>query len=398
MSTRTASWLAWALVGSAVLLDLGAMMLIALTPVISVGLAWGFRGFAALISAPSLVVGSLILWRHPRHPVGWFSCLIGFVCALQAFLTEYVMRALLIAPGSLPAGVFGAWVLNWMWIPLSFSISLMLLYFPDGKLLSPRWRMVVVIALAVLVIFSATLMFAPGPMTSSIGNKPNPYGIEAFASVFAVANLLGYGGGILVTVLAAVSLLLRFRRSRGVERQQIKWVLYAAALLALLLPLSASKSLWLQLPLIFGFAFVFIAIGIAILRYRLFDIDVIIRRTLVYSILTVLLALIYFGGVVLVQQLTRSFTESSDLAIVISTLLIAALFFPLRQRVQNVIDRRFYRRKYDAQQVLQEFAQTVRDETDLDKLTGELVNVVNETMQPESVTLWLKPTARRLIH
>ena len=179
-------------------------------------------------------------------------------------------------------------------------------------------------------------------------------------------------------------------------RAQLKWV--AVGLSSFIVPgiggwllgyLGVNSELLYLLSMTGWFLFP-ICLAIAITRYRLFDIDVIIRKTLVYSILTALLALIYFGGVVLVQQLTRSITASSDLAIAVSTLILAALFFPLRRRVQNAIDRRFYRRKYDAAKTLAAFSSTVRDEVELEKLTAELLNVVNETMQPKSVSLWLK--------
>jgi hypothetical protein len=233
--------------------------------------------------------------------------------------------------------------------------------------------------------------------------------------VWLAANLvnqmsaLWVGMGLVLTAVA--SQVYRYGwRSTPLQKQQTKWLV--ATLVVMMLFLGTLAPSIFETPPADGlgarlvgallggtlFRLMFLlfpaAILIAILRYRLFDIDVIIRKTLIYSVLTALLALIYFGGVVLVQQLTRSVTgDSSDFAIVVSTLLIAALFFPLRRRVQNVIDRRFYRRKYDAQHVLARFAATARDEVELDKLTAELLNVVNETMQPKSVSLWLKPTA-----
>jgi hypothetical protein len=185
----------------------------------------------------------------------------------------------------------------------------------------------------------------------------------------------------------------RYRRvSTREERQQTKWFLSGFVFFIVLSTLSEALGSWNPLADEVGlliFVFVPLSIGIAILRYRLWDIDVIIRKTLVYSVLTALLALIYFGGVVLLQQLTRSITASSDLAIVVSTLVIAALFFPLRRRVQSTIDRRFFRRKYNAAKTLAAFSATVRDEMELEQLTAELLNVVNETIQPASVSLWL---------
>ncbi len=377
--------------GVAILLDLTTLALIALAPVSPVSLGWGFRGFAILFSVPSVLFGILLVRRLPRHPITWFLCLIGLGSALQAFLTEYDMRALFIAPGTLGAGVFAAWVTNWIWVPLTLTVASMLFYFPTGELLSPRWRGAFMLAAAVGILYTATLMFGPGVMIASIGDLSNPYGIAGSGPLFGDLLVISELGWTAVLILSALSLLLRFRRSRGIERQQIKWVLYAATLVALVSPLAGSNNFWFQVPVIFGFAFVFIALGIAILRYRLYDIDIIIRRTLVYSVLTVILALIYFGAVVLLQQLFRLMTGAGgDIAIIISTLAIAALFNPLRHRVQDTIDHRFYRRKYDAQQVVARFGATVRDEVELDKLTDELLTVVGETMQPTQVALWLK--------
>jgi hypothetical protein len=202
-------------------------------------------------------------------------------------------------------------------------------------------------------------------------------------------------------IVASLSVLVRLRRARGVQRQQIKWYAYAAALLAgsAALPYVVSETLniwWLQwvafVPAVFGVASLPVAVGIAILKYRLYDIDILINRTLVYGSLTALLALVYFGGIVVLQRVFVVLTgEKSTLAVVASTLVIAALFNPLRRRVQAFVDRRFYRRKYDAAKTLEAFSAKLRDETDLDALSDDMVGVVRETMQPAHVSLWLRP-------
>ena len=210
-----------------------------------------------------------------------------------------------------------------------------------------------------------------------------------------MAKVLLFIPFLITLVLALLSLALRFHRAAGVERQQIKWLLYVAALFLTAQLAISFGAIGEQFTSLVALGFP-IAIGIAVLRYRLFDIDVIIRKTLVYTALTALLALVYFGSVVLLQRLFGAVTGigQSPLAVVVSTLVIAALFTPLRRRIQDVIDRRFFRKKYDAQRILAQFALTARDETDLDALTAELVRVVQETLQPEGVSVWLRQTGK----
>jgi hypothetical protein len=251
-----------------------------------------------------------------------------------------------------------------------------------------------------IVIFVVFVTASPEWQDPTTGTTfPNPLGLNVMPTdmTFEAIQVPWTVALVSTSALCVLAVLVRYRRSGIVEREQLKWFMYASAIfitlyaLAGLLFIGVDNPGWVGVLLSIAFTLFPVSIGIAILRYRLFDINVIIRRTLVYSVLTALLALIYFGGVVLLQQLTRSLTETSDLAIVVSTLIIAALFFPLRRRVQSAIDRRFYRRKYDAARTLAAFGVTVRDEVELDKLTSELLNVVNQTMQPASVSLWLKP-------
>jgi hypothetical protein len=317
----------------------------------------------------------LLFWKRSDERIGLFT---SFFLVTFGLVSSNSFSAL---TNAYPAAK------GWLWLLLGLPWIMFYVFFyifPDGRFV-PRWT-------ALLALFLLISMF----MLSFTETPPPFYGaflVVAFSSA----------------VFAQVYRYLRV--SNPLQRAQTKWVLFAIVVLALgeivgqgVLrqvfpqfvvegPTRLVYELWINVGVL-GFLILPAALTIAIMRYRLFNIDVIIRKTLTYSVLTALLALIYFGGVVLVQQLTRSITASSDLAIAVSTLIIAALFFPLRRRVQNAIDRRFYRRKYDAQKVLERFAATARDEVELEKLTAELINVVQETMQPKSVSVWLKQEKR----
>jgi len=291
-----------------------------------------------------------------------------------------------------------AWLSSWMSIPVIFAAPAMLfLFFPDGRLLSPRWRPV--FWLVILTTCATMVSDALSPVLDDppFRGEANPLGVDAPSALVETLSNVGWSGMAVGLLLAAVAMILRLRRSRGVQRQQLKWIAAAAAIL----PLSSAAgvvSFYLGyekvggLLTIFSFLPVLFAAGYAVLRYRLYDIDVVINRTLVYGSLTVTLALVYFGGVTVLQRLLAPVVgQDGQLAIVASTLAIAALFNPLRRRVQAFVDRSFYRSRYDARKTLETFSSRLRDETDLDVLGGDLVSVVRETMQPDHVSLWLKP-------
>jgi hypothetical protein len=346
-------------------------------------------------------VGALIASRHYHNPVGWIFSAVGCLYGIIGFSEGYAIHALLAVPGSLPGGEIMAWIASWISGPSTlFPFILLFLVFPNGRLLSHRWRIVVGLASAVLGAYLFMAVVRPGPL-QFYPFVNNPFGIDSLSGL--VARLEGpLFFLMLASLLASVlSLVLRFRRSRGEERQQLKWLASAGILLLAIFATgpffwtntSLPSLIWPVLARL-GFMAIPIAAGIAIFKYRLYDIDVIINRTLVYGALTAALALVYIVSVVLLRQLLAPLTGSSEVAIVASTLAIAALFTPLRRRIQNLIDKRFYRRKYDAAKVLAAFGATGRDETDLDALTDELLRVVDETMQPEFVGLWLREPGR----
>src|SRR3712207_1664056 len=345
-------------------------------------------------------IGAVIVSRRPENPIGWILCAVGFLLASSLFSGLYAFRALVSSPSSLPAGEVAAWFHAWVQNPAYLLFIYLFLLFPDGRLLSHRWRpllWIVGIVVATSILVGA---FYPGPI-SGLEPVRNPLGIEAARGILVFAGRLLLYLFTALLLASAVCVYLRFRRGSGTERQQIKWLAYAAALLGATALVGAVGDLllgglgwWFLLLLGAVFLSVPLSIGAAMLHYRLYEIDLIINRTLVYGALTALLALVYFSGVAATEAVFRTLTgqqEQPQLAIVVSTLVIAALFNPLRRRIQGFIDRRFYRRKYDARKTLEAFSAKLRDKTDLEALNAELVGVARETMQPAHVSLWLRP-------
>ena len=402
MSTRVAAWLAWSLCLLCVALAVACLIF---------GLLNGRTLYEMVFTeGPTIVtlltqivsfsvVGALIASYRPENPLGWLFCAAALFYGLEIAGEEYAIYALFTNPGSLPLGAELAWLTDWIWAP-GYGIILVFLplLFPDGHPPSRRWRGVgwlggFSIGL-ICVLTSIVLWPERGPALLQLGGFGGE--VEEWRSAVSDWVLKLVGPMLLVAGLGAViSLFVRFRRARGDERQQIKWFASAAALtLAWIIVGERQGGEIVALSGLLVIASIPVATGIAVLRYRLYDIDLLINRTLVYGSLTVSLAVVYFGGVTVTQAIFRALTgqeEQPQLAVVVSTLVIAALFNPLRRRIQSFIDRRFYRRRYDAAKTLEAFSAKLRDETDLDALSNDLVGVVRETMQPAHASLWLRP-------
>ena len=394
MSNRTASRLAWFLWTLTLVLTASTALLSFYVPG---SLERSEPGPMLLLFSLLILtfptVGVVIVTRRPENPIGLIFCGAGLVIALQGFALTYADYALFARPGTLPDAEIMAWISFWIGMPvLALAGALLFLLFPDGRLPSRRWRFVIwmVVVGSVMVAVGMALRAGPLDTHSSINN---PFGIGG--TIGDVLWVVSIAGAMLLNlgwIASGVSLILRWRRASGVKRQQIKWFAYAAVLIAggfaASLVFSSSRvssAAWFLY--ILGFMSLPVATGIAILRYRLYDIDRIINRTLVYGTLTASLALAYFGSVVGLQYAFRVLAGgNSQLAIVVSTLLIAALFNPLRRRLRASVDRRFYRDKYDARKTLEAFSAKLRDEVDLDDLTG----AVRDTVRPAYVSLWLK--------
>jgi hypothetical protein len=402
--TRASSWLAWSLWVLTVALMALTVVFRALYPLSEdpTTVAANFA-ISVLFVATFPTVGALIASRRPKNPIGWVFCAMSLFTTTAVLLEHYAEYSLVVEPGAFPLAKTAAWVGNWIWTVALSPLGFFLLLFPDGRPPSPRWRIVAWLLSAALGSWFVSQAFVPGPLVNAgYESISNPYGIEALGGIFKVIGTVS-GFLLMVTVLAsAFSLVVRFRRSRGDERRQIKWVAYAGALVALVVVLQLAVEMALpetdllvevlNLTFVVAISSVPIAAGVAILKYRLYDIDLLINRTLVYGPLSASLVLFYLGCVVSLQYLLRTLTgQESQLAIVASTLAIAALFNPLRRRIQNFIDRRFYRRKYDAAKTLGAFSARLRDETDLGALGDGLVGVVQETTQPAHISLWLRP-------
>jgi hypothetical protein len=405
MSVRAAAWLAWSLCALSLVLTALSLLLLALSwfrPGVNVFDYWVET---TTIAVAFSTVGALIASRRPEHPVGWLFCTIGFLAGVEHFCGEYATYAILAQSGSLSAGEAAAWIRSWVWVAEGGLGVFLVLLFPDGRLASDRWRYLAWLNLVVAILGSIAVAISPGPI-DGIAPIQNPLGIDSPGttleeSAVDLVEVLQASIGL----AAVISLFVRLRHAGFEERQQIKWFTYAATILligALLMsPVPDVWDAWWVWSVSFAFYIAGIvglpvAVGIAILRHHLYDIDLLINRTLVYASLTAVLAGVYFVSIVLFQELFRTLTgQESQLAVVASTLAIAALFNPLRSRIQGFIDRRFYRRKYDAAKTLEAFSAKLREETNLDALSEDLVGVVRETMQPAHVSVWLRPDLGR---
>jgi hypothetical protein len=396
MSRRTAAWFAWSL--WALSLALTALSLLILNLSHPDAHVYSFWAENVLFSIGYSTVGAVIVPRmSAENPIGWLFCAIGLLWAVLHFIGEYAIYTLLVAPGSLPAGELASWVYTWPWVLGLGLIVFLGLLFPNGRLPSARWRWFARISALSTLVGMALAAFSPGPIVVGLPAIHNPLGIEGLPNAYKSVQVL-----MLVLIgISVVSLVVRRVHARGVERQQTKWFTYAAAVAASGAILKFIISEPLELVWLGGVAYAFvliglagmpIAMGIAITRYRLYEIDLLINRTLVYGSLTATLVALYFGVIVVLQRTFVILTgQQSTLAVVASTLLIAALFTPLRRRIQSFIDRHFYRTKYDARKTQEAFSATLRDEMDLNALSEDLTSVVRETMQPAHVSLWLRP-------
>jgi len=353
----------------------------------------------AIVGLTSAVVGGVVASRRPENVVGWLFLAGALLSGLRALGGQYAIYGSITAPGSLPAPEVAAWFSNAVQFLGPVIIFILIpFYFPNGRAVTPRWRILPVAALGVLPLATLLAAFAPGEVLDGTGIQ-NPFGYEALRPVNDVLGSLLFAWYIALIFASVLSLVVRFRRAQDEERQQIKWFTYAAAFIPVWFmtnrPVEEAFPMLFHLLDALVIAAVPVAAGIAVLRYRLYDIDRIINRTLVYAVLTAALVGIYFGSVVLLQYALRTLTGGdSQLAVVASTLAIAALFSPLRRAIQTFIDRRFYRQKYDARETLEAFSGRLRGETDLDALGDGLVAVARKTMRPEHVSLLLLPSAR----
>jgi hypothetical protein len=408
MSCHTAAWLAWSMWTLCVaLLALTALLDYYYTPPFP---NRGIPNAYSFFAVPLLVyvtVGAFVATRRPRNLVGWLLCAIGFVFAAQGFAVAYADYALLAQPGSsLPGGAYMAWFSQSL-IALPILVvpaTLLILLFPDGHLPDRSFGAVPWVVVAGSA--TAFLWAATAEKVYDRYSLRNPFWVEPPLKVaLDVFGRLGGAALLVGFVLAVIAVFVRLRSAQGVERQQIKWFAYAAAVLLgsfyVGLPFVWVLPSWVSFVLgVVGLSAIPVAVGIAVLRYRLYDVDVIINRTLVYGLLTTLLAAGYFGSIMLLEGIGslvfqvpfRALTgQDTQLASVAATLAMAALFNPLRRHIQSFIDRRFYRSKYDAAKTLHAFSAKLKNETDLDALSDDLVTVVRETMQPAHVSVWLRP-------
>ena len=413
ISTHTLARLSWALGALAVLVVIATLLLI--VGAREAQLPPGFRTAGVVETLQFLgpaIVGAVLAARRPHNPIGWLLLGLGLCFALYPLVVMYVTTAVFVAPGGLPAVRWVAWIGNWIWVPAHGCVALLFLLFPNGQLLTPRWRPIAWSALAATAVLLVAAACHPGPLeVGGLTPDPdvllgfdNPLGIAALGPVLAAMIVVMQA----IEVLGIASLALRFRRSRGEERQQLKWVAYAGVFYGLLTVvlivghasglIPEEGTLWLEVLDYATALGLLVAIAVAVLKYRLYDIDWIINRTLVYGLLTAALGLCYVAGSLLFVLVTGAGVDPPSWLVAAATLAAAAVFRPARRRIQAAVDRRFNRRRYDATRTIETFSARLRDGVDLDTLSAELLAVVDQTIEPTTASLWLRPSMERSGH
>lgn len=407
LSPRVAARIAWSLWAVSIPLAAAGSVLLVLTRSVETPSSGPFRGWGAILAAAAATVGAFIASRRPGNAIGWLFCALGLVGAIEHLSREYTYFAVLAHPGQLPAGEFSAWVYQQIGIFDFMSLVFLLLLFPEGRVLSKTWRPALGLAIAAFVLAFVGSSLRPGPM-SEFSILDNPYAAGGrVGAVMAGAEGIGLSAASASLLIAAVSLVLRFRRSRGVEREQLKWLVYSATLVGLSFvgfivveasrkgaglfagPIAPASRVFTTLVFL-GFALAPVSAGIAILRYHLYDIDRIISRTLSYAIVTAFLGGAFALVVLVPTSIAGAGGQVPDWLVAIATLVVAALFRPVRRRVQNVVDHRFNRARYDIARTIETFAVRLRDEVDMPTLKADLEALVRQTMAPAHVSLWLR--------
>jgi hypothetical protein len=396
MSRRAVAWLAWLLAGVSLLLGVAGAVFGALNGYSPIELVREVAG-GVLLAVAFPLVGALVASRRPANPLGWIFCGIGLAEGLVTAAWEYGTYALRTRPGSLPGGEVASWFGVWTWaVGVGLLVTYALLLFPDGRPPSPRWRPVAWLSALPLAIFCGPVAAAAWPLRGPALLDPAGEGPSLPAAVEVVGGL-AFPLMLVCGAACVGSLVVRFRRSRGVERQQLKWFVYAAAVTlgglvvteTAPIPEGSVPDDLLAVAGLVVIPSVPVAAGIAILRYRLYEIDRIVNRTLVYATLTALLAGVYAAGALWLPRLLG--LDESQLVVAAATLAVAALFQPARRRVQATVDRRFNRARYDAARTVDAFSARLRDQVELASLSTELLAVVDQTVQPTRSSLWLRP-------
>jgi hypothetical protein len=401
MTARSAAWLAWSLWGLAMALEVtGILLWVDNHPTLVDRFGTAEDGAPQVFLVPGYATVGAVIAARSRNRVGWLFLAFGLVAALMVFTGPYQDRGVVLAPGSLPAAAIVGQLGSVGWSATFLFLGLLLLLFPDGRLPSARWRpaaLVFVGSLGLLLVYS---LFEPTTGTHHGVNISNPLAVQALGHPTAKAVIAGTLPVAQVSLaVMALAPLQRFRRADPVQRQQLKWFAFVVG--ACFVSALAALALRAVLPIVWvlGAAVVLgvlvgipVAVAVAVLRYRLYDIDRLISRALAYVILTVVLGLGYGGLVLALGQLFGTIGERTpSWAVAGATLAVAALFQPARRRIQRVVDRRFNRRKYDTAKTVEAFGTRLRDEIELDTLSAELLAVVDQTMQPTAVWLWLRP-------